>query len=386
MALDNGPRPATALIARGLRAAMRVFAIATLTVVAVPLFAQGTSDPAVLAQQALAKCEQAFLACAKTCVGATCEVCEQIRTKCKADVNSTIKPKPPVLPGGTTGTPGKGVPPPPSPTPTPPPPLPDCSKLGEGATCENDQCKECRKGKCVSIAAQPLAKSKAVIGKKIKPIRSASKKKWANPSDPWGLAYVERINPTISARCEKGVWRVIVTGISGDYSILARLVKGVKEVTGPKGNTTNANFCAQVEDLQALGGSRWYMVKAVEAHEAVHAKHMLPALVASAKQIEALFTKLEVPITPGKTRAQAIAELKALPAYKAAQEQAYNLWLQKYLAAAGPDHGTADNGPAYKAEYPVVNPMIKKICDHARTSKWPACAYCPKASGGGGSW
>jgi hypothetical protein len=400
MALDNGPRPATALIARDLRAAMRVFAIATL-MAALPLFAQGTSDPAVLAQQALAKCEQAFLACAKTCVGATCVACEQIRAKCKADVHSTITPKPPVPPGGTTGTPGKGVPPPPSPTPAPPPPPPpDCSKLGEGATCENDQCKECRKGKCVPIAAQPLAKSKITLGKKIKPIRSESQGAWAPTTNYWGYAWVERVNPTITARCDKGVWRVVVTGIKGDYSVLTRLLPGVTEVTGPKGNTTKGNYCNQVTDLNALSMQKgsWFMLRAIEKHEAVHVRWMQPSLAALATEIEALFAKLTVPITPGKTRAQAIAELQALPAYQAARQKAYERWRTTYLGMIGKDHGNLDaaghhdgTGPAYvTAERGVVNPMIKSICDHARTAKWPSCPLCPKplktTKSGGGSW
>ena len=103
MARDVGPARVAAFLAA-----------ASLSL-AVSWSAAAQSDPAVAAQDVLAKCQSAYLACGKACVGASCETCEEIRKKCRAEVYSTVtpgakKPSGGTYPGGGTGsTPGTGT-------------------------------------------------------------------------------------------------------------------------------------------------------------------------------------------------------------------------------------------------------------------------------------
>jgi hypothetical protein len=148
------------------------------------------------------------------------------------------------------------------------------------------------------------------------------------------------------------------------------------EVTGPSGNTTAGNFCAQVGELSRLGdcpGGAWYMLSAVVAHEDVHAVHFQPALADAAGDIQSDFNAVTVPDTAGKTAATALTDLQALPAYTAAKAKMQSRWLTEVLKAAADDH----KGPAAAAEHTVVDPMIKTICDHAKANTWGACANCP---------
>jgi len=95
MAHDNGAALMAFRTTR-ITAAMRLFAFFVgVASIGLPLAAQSRSDPAVIAQDALAKCERAFLACARSCVGAACEVCEEIRTKCTAEVYAAVRPAAP---------------------------------------------------------------------------------------------------------------------------------------------------------------------------------------------------------------------------------------------------------------------------------------------------
>lgn len=97
MARDIGP----ARVAAFLAAASLSLAVSW------PAAAQ--SDPAVAAQGALAKCQSAYQACGRSCVGASCETCEELRKKCRAEVYSIVtpgakKPSGGKPPGGGTGT------------------------------------------------------------------------------------------------------------------------------------------------------------------------------------------------------------------------------------------------------------------------------------------
>jgi len=103
MARDVGPARVAAFLAA-----------ASLSL-AVSWSATAQSDPAIAAQEVLAKCQSAYQACGRACVGASCETCEEMRKKCRAAVYSTVTPgakkpsggKPPS--GGTGTTPGTGT-------------------------------------------------------------------------------------------------------------------------------------------------------------------------------------------------------------------------------------------------------------------------------------
>ena len=145
---------------------------------------------------------------------------------------------------------------------------------------------------------------------------------------------------------------------------------------GPGGNTTEANYCAQVTELESLGKTNppnWYMLAAVQAHEDVHLSRFKPALDAVAPGIETAVEALTTPSADGKTQAQAIAELEVLLAGAGLNAQA--TWLAEILTRVAGDH--AAGGPTDTAEQAVVGPMVDAICAHAKISKWAACAICP---------
>jgi hypothetical protein len=193
----------------------------------------------------------------------------------------------------------------------------------------------------------------------------------------WGLTWEETITVDISARCNGGQWTAVLTTLTGNYSQQTRLLPAEVEVTGPTGNTTQANFCAQVTELKRLGAcpGAWYMLAAVVAHENVHLTHFQPGLANAAPAIETAIEGLSVPTAPGKTQAQAIAEIKALPGYAAAVAAARATWFAADDPLLAHDHDAG--GLTETAEHGVVDPMIATICTHARAQGWGACAACP---------
>jgi hypothetical protein len=194
----------------------------------------------------------------------------------------------------------------------------------------------------------------------------------------WGLTVTERMDIDITACSDGTNWRTILTGIKGYYSTQARLLPGVQEVTGPAGNTIQANFCKQATDLQGLSRApnhQWFMLRAIQDHEAVHVSRLLPILRNSAADIERVLEQFSVPDN-GQTQQQAIAQIKALPAFVKNSTTAFNNWGTLYKNASIRDH-RFPNGAAYIAEQVIVNPMAVLICNAARAQNWqPACPAC----------
>jgi len=189
-----------------------------------------------------------------------------------------------------------------------------------------------------------------------------------------GLTSPESINETIRAIKIGTRWKAELTDLVGHYSKQARLLPGVKEVTGPEGNTTSSNFCAQAEDLYSLGdrGTKWYMLSAVIAHEDVHAAHMGPALAQAAPKIKAAFGRVKVKDDTQKSEATALTEIQVQPRYQKIRKKIVDLWIRKASRFTKADH----RGPAYAAEFKAVTPMIESICNHARQNKWGPCKRC----------
>jgi len=196
-----------------------------------------------------------------------------------------------------------------------------------------------------------------------------------DPCD-WGITDTETVDVTAKATKSGADWIAEPTDLVGHYSMRTRLIPGQKEVTGPAGNTTSANHCTQVQELAALGkcpGGAWYMKSAVKAHEKVHEKRLAPGLKKAAPKITTDFAKIKVADAAGKTDATALAELQALPAWATNVKKARTRWDAEYVKLISGDHA----GPTDTAEHKVVDPMVKKICDHAKANAWPACATCP---------
>jgi len=194
----------------------------------------------------------------------------------------------------------------------------------------------------------------------------------------YGLTFPESVSVTISAAKTVTDWSPVVKTVTGHYSMQTRLLPGQHQVTGPGGNTTKANFCDQVTGLTTLGntaGNKWYMLQAVKRHEAVHESRFKPALDAVLATITTSIESVKIPDAKGMNATSAAVKLKANAAFTAAVSAAQATWLAEILTRVAGDH--ASGGPAETAEHTVVDPMVTKICTHAKAKKWPACPACP---------
>lgn len=202
-----------------------------------------------------------------------------------------------------------------------------------------------------------------------------------------GLAWPECIRAKITARRSLDgtgpVWRAHLTGVVGWYSRQSTLTPTQEEVGGIGHNTTEENFCDQVEELNALGHfpGRWYMLAAVKAHENVHASHFKEGLLNVVPQLKVMFNKWTVPLREHESpknphwlsRAEAVGEFVRDPLVQQEAWAARNLfWKPEVDKLIKGDH----SGPTAAAEHKVVDPMIRHICNYAKRAGWPECPYC----------
>jgi hypothetical protein len=230
----------------------------------------------------------------------------------------------------------------------------------------------------VAPGALRAGPDRAVRSKATTSVQSGASPTRALASNEYGVTWEESVQVTMGARKVGSFWRPVVKGLLGRYSVQARLLSGQSEVTGPTGNTTQANFCEQVTGLSTLGntlGNPWYMLQAIVAHENVHATHLGPALAKAEPAITASIEAIEIPDVAGTTEESAVAVLKADIGLNAAIARARQTWAAEATTLQLPDH--APGGPCEKAEHAVVDPMARSICAHARSSKWGPCPACP---------
>jgi hypothetical protein len=198
-------------------------------------------------------------------------------------------------------------------------------------------------------------------------------------NDTYGVTYPEEVIIEISACSDGENWSAVVTGIQGNYSLQVRLKPGVKEVTGPNGNSTQSNYCDQVKDLigLAIDADNWYRIAAVQAHEEVHLSRFKPALKEVENKIETLIEGISVKDI-GQTQTQATEQILELPAFINASTQSKALWFSTVIERVKYDHFTKSGGigPAYEAEQRVTLGLIIEICDYAKKQNWPKCTYC----------
>jgi hypothetical protein len=209
-------------------------------------------------------------------------------------------------------------------------------------------------------------------------VKSGAPASQALGAGDYGLTMEESVEVTIGAKKTGAVWNPVVKKLVGRYSQQTRLLPGQTEITGPSGNTTQANFCDQATNLASIGntvGNGWYMIKAVKRHENVHAKHFRPGLKAAEPTITAAIEAVSIPDVAGMKKAAAVTALKADPNFQAQVQAATQTWIAQDNGLLAGDH--AAGGPTDKAEQTVTKPMLKKICKHAKKKKWPACAACP---------
>ena len=226
-------------------------------------------------------------------------------------------------------------------------------------------------------AAGPARQRRAKASTSLKKV-AASATSVAAMGAAYGLTMEESIKVSIGAKKVGNTWHPKVTKLVGRYSQQARLLGTQTEVTGPSGNTTQANFCAQVEELSRLGYGAphaWYMLKAVKRHENVHLAHFRRGLKNARPTIVHDIEAVSIPHVAGMKKKAAVAALKADPAFLAAVSGATATWSAQDDVLLAGDH--AAGGPTDKAEHKVVDPMIKRICKHARKKGWAACPQCP---------
>ena len=234
------------------------------------------------------------------------------------------------------------------------------------------------------VQGRPVAPRPAVAVGAALPAANVIVQPGATPSNALGacvagLTFPEHVSVDMVAVRSGPNWVPVVTGLTGNYSLQARLPPGYIEVTGPGGNTTAANFCAQVTELNALGvcpGGSWLMRSAVVAHERVHASRFRPALVVAAPAIEAAIEAVSVRHFTGLNARLAELLIRLNPAFITALVNAQRLWLAQILVLVAGDH--AAGGPTETAEHTIVDPMVRRICAHARARGWAACSPpCP---------
>jgi hypothetical protein len=121
------------------------------------------------------------------------------------------------------------------------------------------------------------------------------------------------------------------------------------------------------------------MLSAVLAHERVHARQFRTALIdlTVVAPLEAAIEAITVPATI-LTPTAGVAEffIRADPAFAAALNAAQANWLAQILVLVVNDHNAG--GTADTEEHAIVDPMRRRICQHARANGWPACPpLCP---------
>jgi hypothetical protein len=143
------------------------------------------------------------------------------------------------------------------------------------------------------------------------------------------------------------------------------------------GNTNSGNYYAQALSLKNLAKPyppTWYMLSAVQAHENVHVSRFQPAMNIVESFIILAVERLSIPNT-GQTREEAIATIKASPAFQDYQNgSGFQAWLNEWSQLGVGDD--APGGPTSVIEHSIVDPMIRTICDAAATNGWTGC-ICP---------
>ena len=196
-----------------------------------------------------------------------------------------------------------------------------------------------------------------------------------------GRVFPENIEVRLKLLDDGVKWQPIITGLTGHYSVQTRLLPGMKEVTGPGGNTSEDNYCDQIKDLnsKALSYVDWYMEDAILAHERVHASKMREALISPIvlKPLEKSITDLAFPKS-NLAFNEKVAEvmLRMDKRFEDAVFEAEIAWIEQFISVIKADHGDPKgSGPAYKEGKKIVMPMINKIRKHAKANNWSSCPH-----------
>jgi hypothetical protein len=121
------------------------------------------------------------------------------------------------------------------------------------------------------------------------------------------------------------------------------------------------------------------MEDAVLAHERFHASKIREALIDPSVLglLEKSIKEISIPksaITINEILAEVMIRLD--PKFQDMVLDVELNWIDQFIVLLANDHGTPNgSGPAFDASRKVLNPMIKRICNHAKANRWSACAH-----------
>lgn len=201
----------------------------------------------------------------------------------------------------------------------------------------------------------------------------------------YGLTLPTRIVFVVGVKKGGGDWVPVVTSMTGEYCVQARILGHQSDVTSATipGLANRGNFQAILDALNQLGvpaaTHNFYSVAAVQAHEDAHANRCRLALENKAPDIVASIEALHVPINtgvgPDRDAAQGLAAIQALPAYTAVDGGAYTgtgwtLWFNELLRLVAQDH--VGEEWCHVAERRVTNALVAEINALVERSQWRA--------------
>jgi hypothetical protein len=185
----------------------------------------------------------------------------------------------------------------------------------------------------------------------------------------WGITSPDPLKVTTRTCKDAGAWHLRVRRVASPIRTFSRQLPGQTE---PKrSNSTAANFCAQVTQLDSLGScaGSWYMLPAVKAHEAVHVTEWKTSFGTDWPTQKAVIESLSAP--GAGSRSAATTSMRTSAAFSNALLT--NRGSGNYPAFWGiPD----PNANTDAAERVIVSPRIKDICVNARNKGW-APGGCP---------
>lgn len=190
---------------------------------------------------------------------------------------------------------------------------------------------------------------------------------------PWGTAWgaMKPISPELDIDIQSyqdpvsKVWKCKVTRAESNYKIYARLLAGRQEASDAV--ATAGNYCKMIKDLQVLGGSDWYVLAAVEAHEQTHVKEWRDSLNPKFQTAKTTIEALTFTGNATTTGADARTAIKAMAVFAAAINTAVTEAGAVFWAIPDPNPQTD------AAEHAVVDPIVVAIKGKATSKGWAAC-------------
>jgi hypothetical protein len=189
----------------------------------------------------------------------------------------------------------------------------------------------------------------------------------------WGITAPDPLKVATLTCRDAAVWRLRVTKVVSDIRTFSRQLPG--QVAPTTANSTAANFCGQVTDLDQLGNcgpGHFYLLNAVKAHEAVHVEEWKTSMGSDWPAQKAIIEGLSVPASGAtKSKAAARASMRGSAAFRNA--------LQTTPANYPAFWGIPDPNPQTDAaERVIVTPQIRRLCVNARSRGFGpgACPVC----------